>query len=68
MFLGLFLICLDVLAIEVLYDVDVKWYAPSIAVACPLRVLQTSVDAWAASRWVYHLPGSFIRCDIIVLV
>ena len=37
--LRVFLVCLDVLAVEMLYHVDVKGYASPIAVAGPLRVL-----------------------------
>jgi hypothetical protein len=45
--LSVFLICLDVLTIEMLDHVDVKGYAPSIAVAGPLRVLITLADVGA---------------------
>ena len=66
--LSVFLVCLDVLAIEMLYHVDVKGYASPVAVAGPLRVLNTLVDVAAAGKGVYHLPGSLICLDIIMLV
>jgi hypothetical protein len=47
---GVFLICLDVLAIEVLYHVDIKGYASSIAMTCPLRVLIKLVHVAAADQ------------------
>jgi hypothetical protein len=65
---GVFLISLDVLAIEVLYHVDIKGYASSIAMACPLRVLIKLVHIAAADQELYHLPGSLICFDIIILV
>ena len=66
--LGVFLICLDVLAIEVLYHVDVEGYASSISMACPLRVLTKLVHVAAADQELYHLPGPLICFDIIMLV
>jgi len=66
--LGVFLICLDVLAIEVLYHVDVEGYASSISMACPLRVLTKLVHVAAADQELYHLPGPLIYFDIIILV
>jgi hypothetical protein len=65
---GVFLICLDVLAIEVLYHVDIKGYASSIAMACPLRILIKLVHVAAADQELYHLPGPLICFDIIILV
>ena len=65
---GVFLICLDVLAIEVLYHVDVEGYASSISMACPLRVLTKLVHVTAADQELYHLPSPLIYFDIIMLV
>ena len=65
---GVFLICLDVLAIEVLYHVDIKGYASSIAMACPLRILIKLVHVAAVDQELYHLPGPLICFDIIILV
>ncbi len=42
-FLCFFLVCCNVLAVEMLYDIDVEWNASSISVASPLRVLYRSV-------------------------
>lgn len=66
--LGVFLICLDVLAIEMLDHIDVKRYASSIAVAGPLRVLIRLDNAAAAGRETYHFPRPLICFDIIMLI
>lgn len=50
-----------------LYHVDVKRYASSIAMAGPLRVLSELVHVAAASKKAYHLPDSLVCFDIILL-
>jgi hypothetical protein len=54
--LGVFLICLDVLTVEVFYHVDVEGYASSISMACPLRVLTKLVHV--AARGSRIIPSA----------
>jgi hypothetical protein len=62
-----FLVYLDVLPVEILYHVDVKRHASSIAMAGPLRVLSELVHVAAASKEACHLPDSLVCFDIILL-
>jgi hypothetical protein len=65
---SVFLICLDVLPIEMLNDENVKGYASSIAVAGPLRVLNRLAKPAAADGGKYHLARPLVGLDIVMLI
>ena len=65
---SVFLICLDVLPIEMLNDENVKGDASSIAVAGPLRVLNRLAKAAAADGGKYHLARPLVDLDIVMLI
>lgn len=65
---SVFLICLDVLPVEMLNDENVKGYASSIAVAGPLRVLNRLAKAAAADGGKYHLARPLVDLDIVMLI
>lgn len=66
--LGVFLVCLDVLAVEMLDHVDVQGNPSSIAVAGPLRILRALAGGEAADHEIYHFPSPLVGFDIIVLI